>query len=39
MRRSPDSIDFIGLLIAQNAQLHQALDILTQRIERLEGRA
>lgn len=35
----PDSIDFIGLLIAQNAQLHQALDILTQRIERLEGRA
>ncbi len=35
----PDSIDFIGLLIAQNAQLHQALDLLAQRLDTLEGRA
>lgn len=32
----PDSIDFIGLLMAQNAQLHLAVDLLTQRIEALE---
>lgn len=34
----PDSIDFIGLLLAQNAQLHQAVDLLTQRLESLEDR-
>lgn len=28
----PDSIDFIALLIAQNAQLHQRLSLLEQRI-------
>lgn len=32
----PDSIDFIALLIAQNAQLHQGLDLLAQRVEDLE---
>lgn len=32
----PDSIDFIALLIAQNAQLHQAVDLLAQRITALE---
>lgn len=35
----PDSIDFVALLIAQNAQLNQALDVLTQRIEALDDRA
>lgn len=35
----PDSIDFNMLLMVQNAQLHQAVELLTQRIERLEGRA
>lgn len=34
---APDSIDFIALLAAQNAQLHQAVDLLTQRIETLEA--
>lgn len=34
----PDSIDFIALLIAQNAQLHQAVDLLAQRITALEAR-
>jgi hypothetical protein len=33
----PDSIDFISLLMVQNAQLHQAVDLLTQRLEALEG--
>lgn len=33
----PDSIDFIGLLLAQNAQLHQAVDLLSQRLVTLEG--
>ncbi|WP_217584867.1 hypothetical protein [Microbacterium sp. GbtcB4] len=32
----PDSIDFIALLMAQNAQLHQAVDLLAQRITALE---
>lgn len=32
----PDSIDFIALLMAQTAQLHQAVDLLTQRIDALE---
>lgn len=35
----PDSIDFIALLMAQNAQLRQHLDLLAQRIENLEGGA
>lgn len=34
---APDSIDFIALLIAQNAQLHQAVDLLSQRLEALEA--
>lgn len=34
----PDSIDFIALLMAQNAQLHQAVDLLVQRVEALEAR-
>lgn len=34
---APDSIDFIALLIAQNAQLHQQLDLLAQRLTALEG--
>lgn len=34
----PETIDFIALLIAQNAQLHQAVDLLTQRLDALEGR-
>lgn len=34
----PDSIDFIALLMAQNAQLHQAVDLLAQRLDALEGR-
>lgn len=34
----PDSIDFIGLLMAQCAQLHQAADLLAQRLDALEGR-
>ncbi len=34
----PDSIDFIGLLLAQNAQLHQVIDLLEQRVEALEAR-
>lgn len=34
----PDSIDFIPLLMAQNAQLHQAIDLLVQRIQALEDR-
>lgn len=33
----PDSIDFIALLMAQNAQLHQAVDLLAQRVEALEA--
>lgn len=33
---APDSIDFIALLIAQNAQLHQALDLLAQRLDATE---
>lgn len=32
----PDSIDFIALLITQNAQLKQQLELLTQRIDALE---
>lgn len=32
----PDSIDFISLVMVQNAQLHQALDLLAQRVEALE---
>ncbi|MER6564560.1 hypothetical protein ABT300_44045, partial [Streptomyces sp. NPDC001027] len=34
----PDSIDFLGLLMVQNAQLHQAVDLLAQRIQALEAR-
>lgn len=34
----PESIDFIMLTLAQNAQLHQDLDLLAQRIDALEGR-
>lgn len=34
---APESIDFIALLIAQNAQLHQALDVLAQRLDAVEG--
>lgn len=33
----PDSIDFIALVMAQNAQLHQALDLLAQRLDALEN--
>lgn len=33
----PDSIDFIALQGAQIAQLHQAIDLLAQRLEALEG--
>lgn len=33
----PDSIDFVALLLAQNAQLHQAVDLLTQRLDALEA--
>lgn len=33
----PESIDFIGLLIAQNAQLHEQLAQLTQRVTDLEA--
>lgn len=32
----PDSIDFIALLIAQNTVLHQAVQLLTDRLDRLE---
>lgn len=32
------SIDFIALLMAQNAQLHQQLDLLAQRLDALEAR-
>lgn len=32
----PESIDFIALLMAQNAQLHQAVELLAQRIDTLE---
>ena len=35
-RPIPESIDFIALLIAQNAQLHQQLDLLAQRLAHLE---
>lgn len=35
----PDSIDFIALLMAQNAQLHQENDLMAQRLDRLEGKA
>ncbi|OJU42015.1 MAG: hypothetical protein BGN97_04465 [Microbacterium sp. 69-10] len=35
----PDSIDFIALLLAQTAQLHQAVDLLAQRVQQLEERA
>lgn len=35
----PDSIDFIALLIAQNAQLHQAVDLLAQRLDAMENRS
>lgn len=34
----PESIDFIQLLLAQTAQLHAALDLVTQRLENLENR-
>ncbi|MFE7067482.1 hypothetical protein [Microbacterium sp. NPDC057658] len=34
----PESIDFIALLIAQNAQLHHAVDLLAQRLDALEAR-
>lgn len=34
---APDSIDFIALLIAQNAQLHQQLDLMAQRLDALEA--
>lgn len=34
----PDSIDFISLLMAQNAQLHQAVDLLAQRLDAMEAR-
>jgi hypothetical protein len=34
----PESIDFIALLMVQNAQLHHALDLLAQRLDALEGR-
>jgi len=34
----PESIDFIMLVMAQNAQLHQALDLLAQRLDALEAR-
>ena len=34
---APDSIDFIALLIAQNAQLHQAVDLLSQRLDAQEA--
>lgn len=34
----PDSIDFISLLMVQNAQLHQALDLLAQQNEQLHER-
>ncbi|WP_282845859.1 hypothetical protein [Microbacterium oxydans] len=34
----PDSIDFIALLMAQTAQLHQAVDLLAQRLDALEER-
>ena len=34
----PESIDFIALLMAQNAQLHQHLDLLAQRLTALEER-
>lgn len=33
----PESIDFIALLMAQNAQLHQHLDLLAQRLDALEA--
>lgn len=33
----PDSIDFIALLMAQNAQLHQAVELLAQRLDNLEA--
>ncbi|EQM75917.1 MULTISPECIES: hypothetical protein [Microbacterium] len=33
----PDSIDFMALVMAQNAQLHQALDLLAQRLDALEN--
>jgi|GEM_PF-1117127 len=32
-----ESIDFIALLIAQNAQLHQQLDLMAQRLDALEA--
>lgn len=34
----PESIDFIALLMVQNAQLHRAVDLLAQRVEALEAR-
>lgn len=34
----PDSIDFLPLLMAQNAQLHLAVELLVQRVEALEAR-
>lgn len=33
----PESIDFIALLMAQNAQLHQQLDLLAQRLDQIEA--
>lgn len=33
----PESIDFIALLMAQNAQLHQAVELLAQRVDALEA--
>ncbi|MFJ2532793.1 hypothetical protein [Microbacterium maritypicum] len=35
---APETIDFIALLIAQNAQHHQAMDLMAQRIAALEAR-
>lgn len=34
----PESIDFFALLMTQNAQLHQQLDLLAQRLTELENR-
>lgn len=33
----PESIDFIALLMAQNAQLHQAVQLLADRLDALEA--
>lgn len=34
---NPESIDFIALLMAQNAQLHQAVELLAQRLDAIDG--